>query len=180
MHTLIEVRSRGDIPAEYQDTPIGRLIEYHNLGRLLETYNQAQLLVGMCMDNRKHLRIPDNFSYIIRSGGADLRQSEFKVSYAIAIGGVKHLALIGHNHCGMVNLGARREQFIRGLVENAGWDQQTAAEHFASFAPLFEISDEAAFVVMEAERLRRRYPKIQVAPMLYRIEDCRLYLISSQ
>lgn len=180
MHTLIDVRSREDIPVEYQDTPIGRLIEYHNLGRSLETYNQAQLLVGMCMDNRKHLRIPDNFSYIIRSGGADLRQSEFKVSYAIAIGGVKHLALIGHNNCGMVNLGARREQFISGMVDNAGWDQQMAEEHFANFAPLFEISNETAFVFMEANRLRQRYPKIQVAPMLYRIEDNRLYLISSQ
>ena len=40
----------------------------------------------MCMDNRKHLHIPDNFAFIIRSGGANLRYSEFKVSYAIAVG----------------------------------------------------------------------------------------------
>ena len=46
------------------------------------------LLVGMCMDNRRHVYIPDNFAFIIRSGGANLRCSEFKVSYAIAVGQV--------------------------------------------------------------------------------------------
>ncbi len=73
------------------------------------------------MDNRKHLHIPDNFAFIIRAGGANLRYSEFKVSYAIAVGSVSCIALVGHNQCGMVNLISRKEQFIRGLVENAGW-----------------------------------------------------------
>ncbi|MBF8282511.1 MAG: carbonic anhydrase [Anaerolineales bacterium] len=43
---------------EYRDTPIGLLMEYHNLNRPLDEYAQAQLLIGMCMDNRKHLRNP--------------------------------------------------------------------------------------------------------------------------
>lgn len=129
------------------------------------------------MDNRKHLRIPDNFSYIIRAGGANLRFSEFKVSYAIAVGGVRCIALIGHNHCGMVNLVARREAFVQGLVNSAGWERGMAEEHFTSFAPMFEIGNEVDFVLSEAQRLRSRYPKIQVAPMLYRVEDNLLYLI---
>jgi len=66
----------------------------------------------MCMDNRKHLHMPDNFAFIIRTGGANLRYSEFKVSYAIAVGGVRHIALIGHSKCGMVNLAARKEAFV--------------------------------------------------------------------
>ena len=73
------------------------------------------------MDHRKRLRIPDNFAYIIRAGGGNLRYSEFKVSYAIAVGEVKTIALIGHNQCGMVNLISKREQFIQGMVEHAGW-----------------------------------------------------------
>lgn len=130
------------------------------------------------MDNRKHLHIPDNFAFILRAGGANLRYSEFKVSYAIAVGNVRCIALIGHNRCGMVNLISRKEQFIRGLTESAGWQAQAAEEHFDHFAPMFEIGDEIDFILSEVKRLRLRYPKILVAPLLYQIEDNRLYLIS--
>jgi carbonic anhydrase len=174
---LAKVESVNDIFSAYRSTPIGRLLEYNNLGRPFETYTRAELLVGMCMDHRKHLTIPDNFAYIIRSGGANLRYSEFKVSYAIAVGGVSYIALIGHNNCGMVNLASRRELFIDNLVENAGWEREQAEEHFMSYAPLFEIGNEVDFVLSEAVRLRHRYPKVLVAPMLYLVEDNRLYLL---
>lgn len=177
MERLIPIFSQADIPEHYRGTPIGALLEYHNLDRLHETYTSAQLLVGMCMDNRKHLRIPDNFSFIIRAGGANLRYSEFKVSYAIAVGGVQCLALIGHNHCGMVNLVARKEQFILGLTTTAGWTREDAERHFLSFAPMFEIGNEIDFTLSEVVRLRRQYPNILIAPMLYRVEDNLLYLI---
>jgi carbonic anhydrase len=180
MNRLVDIRTAENIFPEYKDTPIGLLLEYHNLNRNLDNYNKAQLLVGMCMDNRKHLRIPDNFAYIIRTGGANLRYSEFKVSYAIAVGDVKYIALIGHNNCGMVNLIARKTQFINGLVEKAGWDKEWAEEHFMHFAPMFEIGNEVDFVISEAKRLRLRYPKITIAPMLYKVEDNRLYLIKEK
>jgi len=177
MNRLVSVSSEEDIFPELRNTPIGILLEYHNLNRDYDTYTQAQLLVGMCMDNRKHLHIPDNFSYIIRAGGANLRYSEFKVSYAIAVGGVKHIALIGHTNCGMVNLMARRELFINGLVENAGWEKDWAEEHFMHFSPMFEIGNEVDFVLSETKRLRLRYPKIQVAPLMYKVEDNLLYQV---
>jgi len=177
MNKLLLVTSSNDIPAQYRGTPIGHLLEYHNLDRPYETYSSAQLLIGMCMDNRKHLHIPDNFAFIIRSGGANLRYSEFKVSYAIAVGGARAIALIGHTQCGMVNLIARKEQFVRGLVEIAGWSAEAAEEQFSHFAPMFEIGNEMDFILSEVKRLRMRYPKIPVAPMLYRVEDNRLYFI---
>ncbi|HXV28263.1 MAG TPA: carbonic anhydrase [bacterium] len=177
MKRLQPVQSIKDIPKAYRDTPLGRLLEYHNLARPFDSYTSAELLIGMCMDNRKHLKIPDNFAYIIRAGGANLRYSEFKISYAIAVGGIKAIALIGHNQCGMVNLMARKQQFIDGLVERAGWDAEQAAEHFTHFSPMFEIGNEVDFVLSEAQRLRARYPKILVAPFLYRIEDNLIYLI---
>ncbi len=177
MHRLIPILTTGDIPREYRGTPPGLLLEYHDLGREHEAYSSAQLLIGMCMDNRKHLRIPDNFAYIIRTGGANLRYSQFKVSYAIAVGGVRAIALIGHTQCGMVNLAARREQFVRGLAERAGWTPEAAEEHFLQHAPLFEIGNEIDFIISEVARLRRAYPGIPVAPMLYRVEDNLLYLI---
>lgn len=175
MNRIEAVNSISDIYPEYRNTPIGLLLEYHNLNRPYETYDAAQLLIGMCMDNRKHLHIPDNYAYIIRAGGANLRYSEFKVSYAIAVGKVQHIALIGHNNCGMVNLSARKAQFIEGLAENAGWDREWAEEHFMHFAPMFEIGNEVDFVLSEAKRLRLRYPKVQIAPLMYMVEDNKLY-----
>lgn len=177
MHRLVPVTMKDEIFPDYRDTPVELLLTYHNLGREYETYTQAQLLVGMCMDNRKHLHIPDNFAYIIRAGGANLRYSEFKVSYAIAVGGVTCIALIGHNQCGMVNLMARRDAFIQGLVENAGWEKEQAEQHFMNFAPMFEIGNEIDFVLSEARRLRARYPRILVAPLLYKVEDNLLYQV---
>jgi carbonic anhydrase len=177
MKRLVTVTRKEDIFAEFFNTPIGLLLEYHNLGYQYESYSKAQLLIGMCMDNRKYLRIPDNFAYIIRSGGGNLRYSEFKVSYAIAIGGVRAIALIAHNQCGMVNLFSIKERFVQGLVENAGWDREWAEEHFMHFAPMFEIGNEVDFVLSEAKRLRMRYPKIKIAPLFYQIEDNLLYQI---
>ena len=153
------------------------MLEYHNLGKPFQPYSSAELLVGMCMDNRKHLNIPDNFSFIIRAGGANLRYSEFKVSFAVSVGGVKHIALIGHNHCGMVNLVSKKETFVNGLINNAGWSKEQAEEQFMNFAPMFEIGNEIDFILSETVRLRKKYPKIMIAPMLYLVEDNRLYLI---
>ncbi len=51
------------------------------------------------MDHRNRLRIPENFAYIMRSGGADFRGLEFQISFAIGVGGVRVIALIGHDHC---------------------------------------------------------------------------------
>lgn len=177
MERLIAVKSKEDILPQYRDTPVELLFEYHNLNRNQESYEKAQLLVGMCMDNRKHLHIPDNFAFIIRAGGANLRYSEFKVSYAIAVGKVNHIAIIGHNHCAMVNLVSRKDEFINGLTELAGWDKENAEQHFNQFAPMYEIGSEIDFVLSETVRLRRRYPKIIIAPLLYLVEDNKLYFI---
>jgi carbonic anhydrase len=174
------VDKKKDIPAKYKGTPIGDLLEYHNLDRPFETYAQAKLLIGMCMDNRKHLHMPDNFAFIIRSGGANLRYSEFKVSFAIAIGGVRHIAVIAHTNCGMVNIAAREKEFVKGLVDGAGWTKARAEEHFMNLAIVHEIENEIEFVYTETQRLRKRYPKVVVAPLYYKIQDNRLYCIESK
>ncbi len=174
---LIKIKNEGDIPPEYRDTPVGQLLRYQNLSMPFEKYDRAQMLIGMCMDNRKQLNIPENFAYIIRTGGGNLRYSEFKLSYAIAIGGIRHVALIAHNECGMVNLMSKREDFIRGLCERAGWDRQRAEEHFMNYAPMFEIDNEAEFAAEEARRLRNKYKGILFAPLYYTLEDNRLSVI---
>jgi carbonic anhydrase len=178
MNRLISITAVNDIDSEYRETPIGLLLEYHNLNRDFENYSEAQLLIGMCMDNRKHLHMPDNFAYIIRSGGANLRYSEFKVSFAISVGGVKHIALIAHSNCGMVNLASQKDKFVEKLSENGGWTIEQAEEHFNNYAPMFEIENEIDFILSETARLRQRYPKVQIAPMYYKLEDNLLYMIN--
>lgn len=42
---------------------------------------------------------------------------------------------------------------------------------------MFEIGNESDFVISEAKRLHIRYPKVPVVPMLYQVEDNRLYLL---
>jgi carbonic anhydrase len=160
MNRLISIANEKNIPEPYQNTPIGLLTEYHNLNRKFESYSNAQLLIGMCMDNRKHLNIPDNF--------------------AISVGGVKHIALIGHSNCGMVNLVSKKQLFIEKLAENGGWTIEQAEEHFNNYAPMFEINNEIDFILSETLRLRQRYPKVQIAPMYYKVEDNLLYFIKEE
>lgn len=165
------------VPKEYLGTPIGDLMEYHNLARPYDVYTDAKLLIGMCMDNRKVLKRPEQFAFVLRTGGANMRYSEFKISFSIAIAGIKHIALIGHTECRMTNLESRREDFIKGMIENAGWTRQRADEYFSNFAPMFEITDAQEFVYEEAKRLREKYPGIMVAPFLYRLDDGKIYPI---
>jgi carbonic anhydrase len=175
MPQIIPVRSREDILPEHRDTPVGRLLEYQNLGRAVRASVVPQMLIGMCMDSRNALRIPTDFAFVLRTAGANMRDNEFRISYALAVGGVRTIVLIAHTDCGMARLAQRREQFIQGLMDAAGWDEAHAVRHFEESAPKFGIRDEVEFVLQEAERLRGIYPKITVAPLLYRVEDDLLY-----
>jgi carbonic anhydrase len=174
--SLQAVNTAADIPAKYQNTPIGRLLEFHNLGVALDKYERAELLIGMCMDNRKILRTPDNFAYILRTSGANMRHNEFRVSFALSIGGVRHIALIAHTNCGMVGLTRKMPAFVQGMIE-VGWDEQEAKDYFFQYAPFFEIENETDFVRLEAARLREKYPNVVIAPLLYQLEDNRLYIV---
>ena len=177
MPELIPVDRPEDVLPHYQGTPVGRLLAYQNLEAPLDAYESAELLGGMCMDNRKQLRLPDNFAFILRTSGANMRHNEFRVSFAIGVGGVRAIALVAHTNCGMVDLRGKRERFVAGMVENAGWDAARAAEHFDNYASIFGIQDEVGFVIAESDRLRGQYPKVLVAPLLYRVEDHRLYQV---
>ena len=171
MSTLIPVDRPEQILPQYRNTPIERLLRYHNLKEQLPpTTGHAELLVGMCMDNRKDLIIPNEFAYIIRGAGGNLRGSEFEISYAIAVGGVSTIALLAHTDCGMSRVSGKRDAFIRGLVERAGCDEETAATQFDRHAAFYQIGDSLQFVLAETARLRQLYPKILIAPFLYKVE----------
>src|SRR6476659_5729908 len=149
MAQIIPVNFRDDILPEYRDTPVGRLLEYHNLGRAIAAVSTPELLIGMCMDSRKSLRIPNDFAFVLRTAGANMRDNEFRISYAISVGRVRTIVLLAHTDCGMARLAERREQFIRGLVDAAGWDEARAVKHFEDSAPKFGIRDEVDCVLRE-------------------------------
>jgi len=173
---LISVAQFNDIPAPLQNTAVGRLLAYHNLGHAFQHHDWPELLVVTCMDFRVNLRIPEGFAFVIRVAGARIRQRDFNVSFAIGVGGVTSIAVIGHTDCGMVNLASREEQFVAGLGERAGWESEAAHSHFAGSAQVYEIGSETDSAVNVARRLRETYKKILVAPLVYRVEDKLLYL----
>jgi carbonic anhydrase len=173
---LVSVTSFSDIPASLQNTAVGRLFAYHNLHHAFQHHAGPELLIVMCMDYRENLRIPDDFAYVIRAAGARVRQRDFSVSYAIAVGGVRSIALIAHTECGMINVASKEDEFVRGLTEGAGWESEMARSHFTSSAPLYEIGSETKCVLNGAERLRETYSQVLVAPLVYRVEDRLLYL----
>ena len=175
MPAIIPVNFRDDILPEYRGTPVELLLEYHNLGRAIGSTPAPQLLIGMCMDSRKSLRIPNDFAFVLRTAGANMRDNEFRISYAIAVGGVRTIVLIAHTDCGMARLDASRERFVQGLMDAAGWEEARAVKHFEDSAPKFGMRDEVDFVLKEAARLRAIYPRIDVVPLLYRVEDDLLY-----
>lgn len=177
---LAAVNKEADILPKYQNTPVGKLLAYHNLLRSLDTYNHPEILIGMCMDYRVKLRIPDCFAYVIRVGGGDVRQSEFKISYTIGVSNIKAIALIGHNDCGMAKLAANKEKFIKGLVNNAGWNRQQAEKHYEDSTSSCSIGNEIDFTLAEADRLQELYPKILVAPLFYMVDNHRLYQIEKE
>ena len=83
MPAIVPVNYRDDILPEYRGTPVEALLEYHNLGRAIGTASAPQMLIGMCMDSRKSLRIPNDFAFVLRTAGANMRDNEFRISYAI-------------------------------------------------------------------------------------------------
>ena len=175
--SLLPVCDRDDILPAYRDTPIADLLTYHNLDAPHRLYDQALLLVGMCMDHRQRLRIPERFAHVMRVGGVRLRMLEFQISFAISVGRVRAVALVGHDQCGMTNLAARRAEFVRGMIERAGWGRYRAATHFDSLALQFEIGDATDFVCREVVHLRQQYPAVVVAPLMYRVSDGMLYQV---
>jgi len=176
---LIAVERADDILVAYRGTPLEALLRFHNLREPLPaTTARAQLLVAMCMDHRKDLTIPNDFAFVLRMAGGNVREREFDISYAVAVGGVTTLALLAHTDCGMAHVTAKRRPFVRGLVERAGWTEAQAAAHFDECAARYELGDPVAFVAAEARRIRGLYPGLLVAPFLYHVEDDRLAQIA--
>lgn len=168
---LVPVHDASDILPAYRETAVGEFLAYHNLGAPHRIHPKPELLIGACMDYRLKLRLPPDFAFVLRCAGANLGVLEFDVSFAIAVGGVRSICVIGHNECRMVDVASKRDSFVTGLIENAGWDRHQAEEHFARYAARYSLEDVVEFVWHEAKRLRKKYPGINVAPLVCSLND---------
>ena len=166
--TPVPVRTVSDILPAYRDTPVAELLRWQNLGEPMPAavMTGPRLLVACCLEPQAALKLPDGFAITLRTAAASLKRDPFKVSWAIGVAGVEAVVLVGHAGCGMVGLRQRREPFIAQLIESAGWERPAAEQHFDHWSDLFEVEDPAEFVAAEAARLRRRYPRMLIAPLL--------------
>ncbi|MDQ1304153.1 MAG: carbonic anhydrase [Pseudomonadota bacterium] len=165
--TLKPVRNQTDILPAWRGTPVGELLALHNLGTGAGQYAHPQILIATCPEQQTGLRIPAGFALGVNGAAANLKRDPFKVSWAIGIGQVSAIAIVGHTGCGMVGLRERREEFVARMVAVAGWARAAAEQHFDHWGDLSAIEDPAVFAASEAARLRARYPKIPVAALLY-------------
>ena len=81
--------------------PIALLLESHNEGRSFPPLAKPELLLVTCMDPRIALRLPENFAFVLRTGGANPDPVEPYLVYALARSGVRTVALVGHTDCAM-------------------------------------------------------------------------------
>jgi carbonic anhydrase len=173
---LVSIGKKDDIPDCYKHTPIEKLLLYHNLNYPFGSYSNAEMLIVMCIDNRMKLHLPDNFSYIVRNGGAKINTVLFPLSFIVATTGAKTVAVIGHSDCRMRDLETHRLGFINGLTEQ-GWTKKRAETFFVEMKSSFAIKDVAGSVLADARTLRSRYSNLLVAPLYYSVEDKKLYRI---
>jgi SulP family sulfate permease len=173
---LYPIKSQEDIPTCLLNTPVEELIKCQNFALVDTQTDTPNLLIGMCIDYRKQLNLPRNCAYIIRSAGANMRDYEFSIALALS-SGIKHMALITHNQCLMSIPEARREVFINNLAQNHGWTEEQAATFFDKNATSRAIDDAIDFALKEAIRLRILYRGLTIVPMVYLVENDKLYLI---
>ncbi|MBX9691219.1 MAG: STAS domain-containing protein, partial [Cyanobacteria bacterium] len=178
MSKLVGVRSDKDIPVRLRGTPVEALLKAQNLCAVDHTPgDQADLIIGMCIDYRKQLHLPKNCAYIIRSPGANMKQQEFGLVLAVSAG-IKYMALITHNKCLMSDPHAKEAVVLETLCSCCGWQAESAKAFFAEEVTTRAIADPVEFAMRESKRLSSLFHGLNVVPLLYCVDDDKLYLIA--
>lgn len=171
---LTVVESREDIPLPWRETPIESLIMAQNFGWPIQSSGKAELLIATCIEFRYALPVPRMYAYVIRRASGRVIGSEFSVGYTLAQG-VKYLAIIGHNDCGMSQLDVKKQLVIDAFVEQ-GWQKEAAQNYVAKHAARHAIEDELLALKDEYTRLRKIFRKLTIAPLFVCLHDSRFYI----
>ncbi len=178
MSKLISLDSKSDIPTKLRGTPVESVISSHNFYEVseIDSDESADLIIGMCVDYRKQLHLPKNTAYIIRSPGANMKDCEFGIALGIGAG-LSYFALIVHNRCLMSNPFEKKNVVLNALTNAHGWNYTQAETFFDRIANEKEIDDPVEFAIKESARLRKLFKNLKVIPMMYSVDNDRLYLI---
>lgn len=171
---LVPIEKEVDIPDRWRESPIETLILSHNFEKEIETTGEPQLIIVTCIEFRYQPRVPASFSYIIRRASGRLVGSEFSLAYVLAKG-VRHMALVGHNDCGMTKVAEYKGAMTDALVEQ-GWYRDCAEEYINQNAARYAITDEVDSLKREYLRLRRLFKKLEIAPLFLSLANSKLYL----
>ncbi len=175
---LTSIRSEKQIPQFLIGTPIHSLLKSQNLLEVDETPSEkADLVIGMCMDFRKQLHLPKNCAYVLRRAGANMKDCEFELALAVSAG-IEYMALIAHNKCLMSNPYAEEQAVLETLSSRCGWKADHAQSFFDEQASARGISDPIQFLLAESERISFLFRGLKVIPLLYSVDDDKLYLLS--
>ena len=179
MSSLITISSKKDIPEWLRGTPVDMLLAIQNLGArfTLSASQLPPLLIGTCMDYRISLKIPPKFAFIIRTAGANMRDQDFPIAFALSTQKVKAIAIIGHTECGMAELNDKKKAFVSGLEAALKWTPEKAGEFFDSNVDQFNIGTVVPFTLQETVRLRSQFPGVIIAPLLYDVSNGKLSVI---
>lgn len=173
---LSPIDSPSDLPDRWKDTPIGTLILANNFDTPIETTGEPHLLVITCIEFRYQPKLPASFAYVMRRAGGRLVGSEFSLAYTLAKG-VRHVALVGHNDCGMTKVEENKSKMIEALVDQ-GWYRDRAEDFVSSHASRYAISDEIDSLKREYLRLRRLFHNLEIAPIFVSLGNSKMYIPS--
>jgi carbonic anhydrase len=171
---LRPILSKNDIPSRWHGTPIDALISAHNFDTPIESTGKPELLIATCIEFRFQPRVPAFYAYEIRRASGRVIGAEFTVTYALAKG-VKHVALIGHNDCGMTQVAPNAELMIDTLVAQE-WPRAEAEHYVKSRGPRHAITDEVDALRDEYQRLRRLFRHVEIAPLFAALGNDKLYM----
>jgi carbonic anhydrase len=171
---LKPIKTRDDIPERWLGTPIEQLINAHNFDETIQPSDRPELLVATCIEFRFQPKVPSFFAYEIRRASGRVIGAEFTVAYAVAKG-VKHMALIGHNDCGMTKVAENTEAMISALVSQE-WPRECAETYVKTQGPRHAIADEVDALRVEYLRLRKLFRHLEIAPLFTALANNKLYI----
>lgn len=150
--------------------PIQTLMQSHNEGLAFSPFERPVLAVLTCMDFRIHLRMPENFAFVLRTGGANPVPVEPYLAFAVARMGIETIALIGHTDCAM--------QYPDPYVLNHLPSDENLIRHYRAQIAALAIGEVEHFTQQQARTLAARLG-LPVIPLLYRVEDHRLIVLDA-
>jgi carbonic anhydrase len=168
------IRDLDKVPAPWKGNPIEALIKAHNFDTEIEPSGKPELLISTCIEFRFQPKVPPFYGYVVRRAGGRVLGAEFTMAYALAKG-VKHIALIGHNDCGMCKVAENTEAMIAALIGQE-WPEADARSYVEKHGPIHALADEIEALRDEYLRLRRLFRNVEIAPLFAGLGNNQLYI----